>query len=164
MSRMVHTNWGSLRAGNWMYDFSTGRHSCASFSLWVRIALKRWQEGCEYRLAIGVQAPRDTGLYELCLRTLDLCCNCCANISVLKKTKPKTKQESPEKAATKSVQGETSQTIKKKQKPKNMKIRRVCGDSVTEEAEQLYGTETTRWRFFPLGCGFQNRLWQHEKN
>lgn len=86
-----------------MYDFNTGRHSCASFSLWVRIAVKRWQEGCEYRLATGVQAPRDTGLYALCLCTLDLCCNCCANTSFLKKTNLKPNKESPETIATKSV-------------------------------------------------------------
>lgn len=86
-----------------MYDFNTGRHSCASFSLWVRIAVKRWQEGCEYRLATGVQAPRDTGLYALCLRTLDLCCNCCANTSFLKKNNLKPNKESPETIATKSV-------------------------------------------------------------
>lgn len=77
-----------------MYGFNTGRYSCASFSLWVRIALKRWQERCEYRLATRVQAPGDTGLRGLCLCMLDLCHNCCANISSFKKKKQK---ESPEK-------------------------------------------------------------------
>lgn len=83
-----------------MYDFNTGRHSCANFSLWVRIALKRWQEGCEYGLATGVQAPRDTGLRGLCLRTLDSCHNCCANISSFKKN-----PESPEKSSSKISMG-----------------------------------------------------------
>lgn len=131
-----------------MYDFNTGRHSCASFSPWVRIALKRWQEGCEYRLATGVQAPGDTGLRGLCLRKLDLCHNCCANISSFKK-KPKTTKKNPKPKQKKQQQNQYGK--KKKKKPpklKQMKIRtagerRVCRDSVTEEAKQLYGTVTT---------------------
>lgn len=139
MHRMVNTNWGSVCAGNWMYDFNTGRHSCASFSLWVRIAVKRWQEGCEYRLATGVQAPWDTGLYELCLRMLDLCCNCCANSSFLKKPNPKPNKESPEKAATKSVWEEKKTQPIKKKKPKNMKIR-----TSGERIEGYVGTVSRR--------------------
>lgn len=81
-----------------MCDFSTGRHSSAGFRLWVRIALKRWQEGHECRLATRIQAPRDPGLRGLCLRTLDLCSNCCANISYLRKRKKTNKLRVPRKS------------------------------------------------------------------
>lgn len=137
---MVDTNRGSLCAGNWMYDFNTGRLSCASFSLRVRMAVKRWQEGCEYRLATGVQAPRDTGLYELCLLTLDLCCNCCANVSFLKKPRTwnQTKSTLKKQPPNQYRKRKTTNAFKKK-KPKNIKIR-----TAGERMEGYVGTVSPR--------------------
>lgn len=99
-----------------MYDFNAGRHSCARFSLWVRIALKRWQEGCEYRLVNGVQAPGDTGLRGLCLRMSDLCRNCCANFSSLKNKQTKRVLR---KSSSKIRIGRKKQTNKEQTKKQN---------------------------------------------
>lgn len=119
-----------------MYDFNAGRHSCARFSLCVRIALKRWQEGCEYRLVNGVQAPRDTGLRGLCPRMSDLCRNCFASFSSLKNKQTKRVLR---KSSSKIRMGRKKQTNKEQTKKQNTNAGKWRLELQEKEQEGMQG-------------------------